>query len=116
VLGQEALDTLVKSKQETDYARFAEEIEPIKGVEGKLKKFTEARTIEVYMAELQQTENGWLFIENHCPICSAAASCDGFCRSEIENIQRLIGNTMTVERDDHAATGDRRCVYRIKSA
>ncbi|OPZ98654.1 MAG: hypothetical protein BWY72_00725 [Bacteroidetes bacterium ADurb.Bin416] len=114
VLGQEALDTLVKSKQEMDFARYAEEIEPIEGVEGKLNKFTEARTREGYMAELQQTENGWLFIENHCPICSAAASCDGFCRSEIENIQRLIGKTMTVERDDHAASGDRRCVYRIK--
>ncbi|NLT04373.1 MAG: transcriptional regulator [Bacteroidales bacterium] len=114
VLGQEALDTLVKSKREADYARYAEEIEPIEGVEGKLKKFTEARTREGYMAELQQDETGWLFIENHCPICSAAASCDGFCQSEIDNIKRLIGDTMTVERDDHAASGDRRCVYRIK--
>lgn len=114
VLGQDALDTLVKAKQEIDYTRYALEIEPIKDVEGKLKKFTEARTNEGYMAELQPSENGWLFIENHCPICSAASSCDGFCRSEIENIQRLIGETMRVERDDHAASGDRRCVYHIK--
>lgn len=114
VLGQDALDTLVKSKQEMDYARYAMEIEPIEGVEAKLKKFTEARSKEGYMAELKETDNGWLFIENHCPICSAAASCDGFCRSEIENIQRLIGDTVKVERDDHAAKGDRRCVYRIR--
>lgn len=112
-LGEAALETLVKAKQQTDYARYAEALTPCETLEDKLATFTDLRTLEGYMATLEKTETGWLFVENHCPICSAASNCNGFCQSELVNIQRLIGDAMKVERDDHAATGDRRCVYRI---
>jgi predicted ArsR family transcriptional regulator len=113
VLGQEALDRVIKAKQETDYLRYENELKEAKDTEEKLALFTSIRTREGYMAELEKNELGWLFIENHCPICSAAIHCNGFCRSEIENIQKLLGDALTIEREDHTASGDRRCVYRI---
>ena len=54
-----------------------------------------------YMAEWTETEDGWLLIENHCPICAAAAECQNFCRSELDIFRRVLGPSVTVERVDH---------------
>lgn len=116
LLGQDALDTLLKAKQKTDFLRYAEALKDAANTQEKLERLTEARTREGYMAELHSTDGGWLFIENHCPICQAATSCNGFCQAEIDTISRLLGEKIQVIRDDHAAHGDRRCTYRIQSA
>lgn len=115
LLGQDALQTLVKAKQKTDYQRYAEVLKDAPTTQIKLERLTEARTRDGYMAELRPTDNGWLFIENHCPICAAATFCNGFCQSEIDTIRHLLGESLWVERIDHAAHGDRRCTYRIQS-
>src|SRR5580765_2759785 len=48
----------------------------------KLKELARIRTEEGYMAEVRRDGDAWLFIENHCPICAAATSCQGLCVSE----------------------------------
>jgi len=116
LLGQEALDTVIKAKQKTDYLRYTEVLKNAPTTQEKLERLADTRTREGYMAELQPMDNGWLFIENHCPICTAATACNGFCQSEIDTIRRLLGEKITVNRDDHAAHGERRCTYRIHAA
>jgi len=54
-----------------------------------------------------------LFIENHCPICAAANSCQGLCLSELELFQSVLGPAAHIERTEHIIAGNRRCVYRI---
>jgi predicted ArsR family transcriptional regulator len=54
-----------------------------------------------------------LFVENHCPICAAAAACQGLCRSELAVFRAVLGADVTVERIDHILAGARRCAYRI---
>jgi len=72
------------------------------------------RTEEGYMAETQALSDGsFLLIENHCPICAAAAVCTGFCDKELEAFQCILGQDVTVERAEHIVAGARRCVYRV---
>lgn len=75
------------------------------------------RSAEGYMAEVTTDDDGsCLLVEHHCPICDAAASCTGLCRSELEVFQGALGSDVTVEREQHLLAGDSRCVYRIRSA
>lgn len=72
------------------------------------------RSAEGYMAEVEQQDDGsLLLIENHCPICAAATSCQSFCRSELDIFRRVLGEGVAVERAEHLLAGARRCVYRI---
>lgn len=64
------------------------------------------------MADSWVAEDGALiFVENHCPICAAAAACAGVCRSELETFQKVLG--AQVVRQEHILLGARRCAYRV---
>jgi predicted ArsR family transcriptional regulator len=72
------------------------------------------RSQEGYMAEvIEQTEQTLLLVENHCPICVAAQTCQKLCMAELEVFRSVLGKTVTVERIEHILQGDRRCAYRI---
>ena len=69
------------------------------------------------MAEVTPEGHGqYLFIENHCPICAAAATCQGLCREELSLFRAVLGDKARVERTDHILAGARRCAYRITPA
>ena len=74
------------------------------------------RAAEGYMARWLAAEDGYLLIEDHCPICAAAQACQGFCRSELALFQAVLGPGCRVERTDHLLAGARRCAYRITPA
>jgi len=112
ILGADALQLLIETKKEKDFKRYDEALSGIKSTEEKLKQFTEMRNNEGYLAEYIKDNDGYLFIENHCPICEAASKCGGFCKSEMDNIKSLLGG-VKIERIDHTIKGDRRCAYRI---
>ena len=82
-------------------------------LQAKIERLSELRTEEGYMAEVRLLPDGWLLIENHCPICTAAKSCQQFCRSELTMFQELFVESATVERVDHLLAGARRCAYKI---
>jgi predicted ArsR family transcriptional regulator len=71
------------------------------------------RTEEGYMAEVHRDRGGYLFIENHCPICAEAQACQGFCSTELELFRSVLGRGISIGRAEHIISGDRRCVYRI---
>lgn len=69
------------------------------------------------MAECEPLEDGaFLLIESHCPICAAARSCQGLCRSELAVCRAVLGSDVRVERSEHVLAGARRCAYRIVPA
>src|SRR5262249_15531149 len=79
----------------------------------RVARLAEARSREGYMAECRPDGDGYLLIENHCPICTAATACQGFCRAELDVFQRALGDEVSVERAEHIIGGDRRCAYRV---
>jgi predicted ArsR family transcriptional regulator len=72
------------------------------------------RSREGYMADVADDgKESFLFVENHCPICVAAAACQGLYRSELAIFRAVLSPEITVERVDHILAGARRCAYRI---
>lgn len=80
---------------------------------GKLKELARIRIEEGYMAEVRREGSAYLFIENHCPICAAANTCQGLCANELDLFQSVLGPETRIERTEHIVAGNRRCVYRI---
>lgn len=83
------------------------------GLEDRLTRLAALRAAEGYMAEWSRQDDGsYLLVENHCPICAAAAACQGFCRSELDLFAMLLAPAR-VERTEHVLAGARRCAYRV---
>jgi predicted ArsR family transcriptional regulator len=118
-LGEEGLSQVIRARDAElvdDYRRRLD-----RAAKGSLRRRIAAlarlRTDEGYMAEVTEDDGpGVLLIENHCPICEAATACTSLCRSELEVFRSALGDDISVEREQHLLSGDRRCVYRIQSA
>lgn len=112
-LGDNALQSIMDASEHTGRDKYMLELEPIDELEERIAKLTEIRSREGYMAEYSKDEDGYLFIENHCPICAAATSCQGFCSGELNVFRFVLGEKVVINRLDHIVSGDRRCSYRI---
>jgi predicted ArsR family transcriptional regulator len=116
--GDEGLDRLLELRtadQERAYrARMGEKA----SLGARLEALARIRSEEGYMAEVRGDPdgNGWLFVENHCPICAAARLCTGLCREELALFQRMLGGDVRVERVSHIIAGAGRCAYRVEAA
>jgi predicted ArsR family transcriptional regulator len=115
-LGNSAVEKVIKEHENRLLTRYKREIDNGGELETRIAKLVEIRTAEGYMAEYHQDEEGYILIENHCPICVAATACEGFCKSEMNIFQAVLGKDTTIERTQHIVAGDRRCAYRIKPA
>lgn len=116
VFGDAGLDKLIAAREAAIEPHYRQEVEQHNSMEGKAAALARLRDAEGYMAETEvQADGSILLVENHCPICAAAQSCQNFCRSELEIFQRVLGDGATVERAEHLLSGGRRCVYLIKS-
>lgn len=113
-LGQEAVDQVIEANRESGIETYMQEMEGLEDLENKVAKLAEIRAREGYMAEYEKEDEGYLLIENHCPICSAAKACQGFCRAELETFRSVLGDDVSVERVNHIIAGARRCAYKIK--
>ena len=112
--GDEGLERVLTSRcarQRTDYGK---RIRAGDSIERKLRELAKVRTEEGYMAEIRKDDDGFLLVENHCPICAAANACQGFCSTELDLFRSVLGPGVTVERAEHIIKGDQRCVYRIR--
>lgn len=108
---QKVLDARCRAQR----AAYAARVDPSAPLDAKLKELARIRTEEGYMAEVRRDGDGYLFIEKHCPICAAANSCQGFCSTELDLFQSVLGPTAHVERTEHIVSGDARCVYRVSA-
>lgn len=113
--GEQGLVQLIANRASHTRATYDKEIERVGGeLQQRLQTLSQLRSEEGYMAELRMLPNGeWLLVENHCPICAAAQSCQQFCSSELEMFQELFSNYASIHRVDHLLAGARRCAYKI---
>lgn len=116
LFGEAGLDKLVTQREDEMRADYTRRCAGAGSLQKKLEKLAEIRSAEGYMARVQKDGRDWLLVEDHCPICAAAQSCLGFCRSELALFREVIGEQALVEREEHLLSGARRCVYRITRA
>ncbi|HEV2066170.1 MAG TPA: metalloregulator ArsR/SmtB family transcription factor [Thermomicrobiales bacterium] len=113
-LGDAAIDAVIAGRERDTLANYKREMAGVDDTEGRVARLAAIRTREGYMAEWSHASDGsLLLVENHCPICAAAASCQNFCRTELAIFQQVLGDDVTVERQEHILSGARRCAYRI---
>ncbi|GEM63277.1 transcriptional regulator [Sphingobacterium faecium] len=112
-MGKDALQTIIDANEVTGKKRYHEEIDPLPDLNSKIARLVAIRTREGYMADYSEDEEGYLLVENHCPICAAAKACQGFCNSELQIFQSVLGESVSIHRTDHIVAGARRCAYRI---
>ncbi len=115
ILGEKALDAVIDAHSAEIRNSYLQAVSGVSALEKRIQILTEIRNNEGYMAGYTQEEDHFLIYENHCPICAAASICQGFCRSELETFQAVLGEQTTVERLDHIVSGASRCTYKVSS-
>jgi len=114
--GDEGLEKLLAVRAKRQLATYRERMPGTEApLDRRVAALSKLRKEEGYMAQWSRTrgEKGALMIvENHCPICAAARTCQGLCRDELALFQDLLPDA-DVERVDHLLEGARRCAYRV---
>ncbi len=114
--GESGLERLLHERTQRQRDNY---IERIKGAGAALfhrvQALAQIRREQGYMAEsVQRRDGSILLMENHCPICAAALTCQGLCREELSLFRVVLGGKARVERTEHIPAGARRCAYLIK--
>lgn len=114
-LGEDALDSIILKREEETRKAYEQAMSGLDDLKERVVALAALRSSEGYMAQVEETPDGFLaLIENHCPICAAAASCQGFCRAELQVFRSVLGENTVVDRVEHIVQGGRRCTYLIK--
>lgn len=113
ILGEKALDAVIEAHSAEIRNSYLNAVSGIDALEKRIQILTEIRNNEGYMAGYTQEDDHFLIYENHCPICAAATICQGFCRSELETFQAVLGEKTIIERLDHIVSGATRCTYKV---
>lgn len=113
VFGARGLDKLIERRTAHQIAAYRAALAPASTLKEKVKRLAKLRADAGYMAEAVADGGGFLLIENHCPICRAAAACSGLCRQELDVFRAALGTGIVIERTDHILAGARRCAYKI---
>lgn len=112
--GEAGLNRLLSVRGREQADGYAERMDGSPSLRARLDALAAIRTEEGYMAEVQEdADGGFLLIENHCPICRAAAACTGLCAAELLVFRAVLGPEVSIERSDHILAGARRCAYRV---
>ena len=116
--GEAGMEKLLAARTAEQIAAYRGRIKPTESLKSRLEALARIRTEEGYMAAVEAGSgdgggDGFLLVENHCPVCAAARTCQGLCASELEVFRRVLGPDVTVERSDHILAGARRCAYRV---
>jgi predicted ArsR family transcriptional regulator len=116
-VGEEGLDRVLANRRDHQLAAYRRALpDPSRtSVKVRVRRLAELRSAEGYLAEATSEGSDMLLVEHHCPICEAASTCQGLCRSELELFQQALGHDVTVERTQHIQAGDLRCAYRISA-
>ena len=113
-LGEKGLEKIIAQRERQTLKAYRARLDGAGSLKEKAARLTKLRSEEGYMADLHREKDGFLLVENHCPICVAAKACQGFCRSELQIFRDALGGDVSVERTEHIVEGARRCAYRIR--
>jgi predicted ArsR family transcriptional regulator len=112
LFGEEGLKSVIASSAQDSKDRYIKSIGDDNELESRVKKLAVIRDQEGYMARYEKEGEGYLLIEDHCPICSAASACLGFCNAEL-NIFREVLDAKVI-RVEHLLSDGRRCTYKVE--
>lgn len=111
--GEGAIDRLINMREQASREAYQRELDDAADLKERVARLVALRSYEGYMAEYEELDDGTLLlIENHCPICAAAAACQGFCRAELTIFEQVL--EANVERVEHILKDARRCAYKIR--
>jgi predicted ArsR family transcriptional regulator len=114
LFGDVGLNKLIATREEKTLTTYTQALTNCNTLAKKVTALAAIRASEGYMAIAEKiSDDEYLLIENHCPICSAATSCQNFCRSELAIFQQCFGSGYKVQRAEYLLAGDRRCTYNI---
>jgi predicted ArsR family transcriptional regulator len=109
--GEQGLDRMIARREQATVAKYEEVLLGAETLAERVDRLVRLRSLEGYMSDSTRCDDGsYIIIENHCPICAAATSCQGFCRSELALFERLLAPAR-VRRLEHLLAGSRRCSY-----
>jgi predicted ArsR family transcriptional regulator len=112
--GEDGLNRVISQRGEQATSSYQKALAKLPAdLASRIAGLAQLRSSEGYMAEVRLLPDGWLLIENHCPICSAAKECQQFCKTELDTFQAVLGTQASVERVDHLLAGARRCAYKV---
>jgi len=114
--GETGMDRILKLRTVEQERTYRAATGGARALKARLDKLAKIRSAEGYMAEVRRDGEGFLFVENHCPICAAARLCSGLCREELSLFKRVLGPGVEVERTSHILAGAGRCAYRVRGA
>lgn len=110
--GAQAIDSLIDIREQKIRELYLAEMKDAVSLKERIEQLVKLRSRDGYMAEYEELEEGgFLFIENHCPICAAAVQCQGFCRAELLLFEQVL--MAKVKRVEHVLFNARRCAYII---
>lgn len=112
--GEEGLQSLLAERQQKLQRQYREQTSDCGDLMSLVARLAELRSHDGYMAEWRNDGEDFLLTQHHCPVCSAAKTCDGLCRSELETFKNLFGSEAEVSREEHILEGGRCCAYRIR--
>lgn len=118
VFGPQGMDRLLEQRLRSQITEYRAEIPASLPLKDKLEKLAAIRSREGYMADIISLEDrdGYLFIENNCPVCAAAKACSGICVREMDLFREILGRDIHITRTEHITLGARRCAYEISQA
>ena len=109
--GEKGLERMIARREQATVEKYEQVLRGAETLEERVDRLVRLRSLEGYMCDSTQRDDGsYIIIENHCPICAAATSCQGFCRSELALFERLLAPAQ-VRRSEHLLAGSRRCSY-----
>lgn len=114
VFGDTGLTRLIEARTAQQAATYRAAMQGASTLKERVRRLARLRTDAGYMAEMKATAEGFLLIENHCPICRAARACNALCRQEQDVFRSTLGPDVTIERTEHIISGARRCTYAIR--
>jgi len=113
LFGAAGLKKLIDRHGDVQRATYGDNLSGAKTLGEKVKRLAAARDREGYMAEAVKDGRDWILVENHCPICSAAKECTRLCANELAVFSDVLGEGVSVTREEHILAGARRCAYRV---
>lgn len=113
LFGEDGLRKVAQEREQHTLANYQKALVDCYTLADKVHRLANLREQEGYMVDVEATEFGFRFVENHCPICRAATRCPALCQSELNVFQILLSADAEIKREEHIISGQRRCSYLI---
>ena len=96
VLDEDQFSKVISLREKKANAKYIEALQSIPNLEEKIARLAQLRNSDGYLAEWNKEEEGFILVENHCPICAAAQRCADLCDAELNTFKEIFGDGVAV--------------------